>query len=50
MTSTAEVSMEIRHMFADRGISTVEAIGALESVKFSLLIDALENIQTVREE
>jgi len=50
MTSTAEVSMEIRHMFADRGISTVEAIGALESVKFSLLIDAWEDTKNMEGE
>jgi len=50
MTSTAEVSMEIRHMFADKGISTVEAIGALESVKFSLLIDVWEDTKNMEGE
>ena len=50
MAGTAEVSMQIRNLLIDARLSTVEAVSALESVKFSLLTDALENIQTVREE
>ena len=39
-TSLGDLSAQIRLLLTNRGISSIEAIGVLESVKFSLLADA----------
>ena len=40
MATVAEVSMEIRSMLATAEVTKVEAIGILETVKFSILADS----------
>ena len=40
MATIAEVSMEIRSMLTIAGVTKVEAIGILETVKFSILADS----------
>jgi len=39
-TSLGVLSAQIRLLLTNKGISSIEAIGVLESVKFSLLADA----------
>ena len=39
-TSLGDLSAQIRLLLTNKGISSIEAIGVLESVKFSLLADA----------
>ena len=43
MTSTPNLPVQIHYMLVTAGVSTVEAIGILETVKFILLTDTLKS-------
>ena len=45
MSDTSKLLMDICRLIIDARIPIVKAIGVLESVKFSLLTDAMENVK-----